>query len=67
MDIIYVWIFREVIRNYCYKFWKIYDFKLVIYLEDNEEYVLEKYLNKFFEEIIIVNGSLEIFDNFFYF
>ncbi|MDT9339126.1 glycosyltransferase [Trichodesmium erythraeum 21-75] len=62
-DIIHVWTPREVTRNYCYKLRKIYDFKLVIHLEDNEEHVLEKYLNKPFEEIITANGSLEIPDN----
>ncbi|OZH55558.1 hypothetical protein AFK68_03810 [Hydrocoleum sp. CS-953] len=62
-DVVHVWTPREVTRNYCHKLRKAYDFKLVIHLEDNEEYVLEKYLNKPFEEIATANGSLEIPDN----
>ncbi|MEM1173045.1 MAG: glycosyltransferase family 4 protein [Cyanobacteria bacterium P01_H01_bin.35] len=62
-DVVHVWTPREVTRNYCHKLRKAYDFKLVIHLEDNEEYVLEKYLNKPFAEIATANGSLEIPDN----
>ena len=43
-DIVHVWTPREITRNYSHKLRKAYDFKLVIHLEDNEEYVLEKYL-----------------------
>ncbi|NER07022.1 MAG: glycosyltransferase family 4 protein [Okeania sp. SIO3C4] len=62
-DVVHVWTPREVTRNYCHKLRKAYDFKLVIHLEDNEEYVLEKYLNKPFKEIANANGSLAIPDN----
>ncbi|MDY7002582.1 MAG: glycosyltransferase family 4 protein [Cyanobacteriota bacterium] len=62
-DVVHVWTPREVTRNYCHKLRKAYSFKLVIHLEDNEEYVLEKYLNKPFKEIANANGSLTIPDN----
>ncbi|MCL2923261.1 MAG: glycosyltransferase [Trichodesmium sp. MAG_R04] len=59
-DIVHVWTPREIIRNYFHKLRKVYDFKLVIHLEDNEEYVLEKYLNKPFQEIAAANNYLTI-------
>ena len=62
-DIVHVWTPREITRNYSHKLRKAYDFKLVIHLEDNEEYVLEKYLNKPFQEIATANNSLTIPDN----
>ncbi|MEB3340288.1 glycosyltransferase [Okeania sp.] len=62
-DVVHVWTPREVTRNYCRKLRKAYDFQLVIHLEDNEEYVLEKYLNKPFSEIANANGSLNIPEN----
>ncbi len=62
-DVVHVWTPREITRNYCHKLRKAYNFKLVIHLEDNEEYVLEKYLNKPFQEIARANSSLAIPDN----
>ena len=62
-DVVHVWTPREVTRNYCHKLRRNYDFKLIIHLEDNEEYVLEKYLNKPFSDIATANGSLVIPDN----
>ncbi|MGK7920850.1 MAG: glycosyltransferase family 4 protein [Trichodesmium sp.] len=62
-DLVHVWTPREITRNYCQKLRKAYKFKLVIHLEDNEEYVLEKYLNKPFSEIAAMNSFWQIPDN----
>lgn len=43
-DIVHVWTPREIVKNYCEKLIKMYKFKLFIHLEDNEEYLLEKFL-----------------------
>lgn len=52
-DIIHAWTPREVPRIYCNKVRKIYNSKLVIHLEDNEEHILEMYLNKPFKELLL--------------
>lgn len=59
-DIVHVWTPREVNRLYCEKLKSLYDFKLVIHLEDNEEYIIEKDIKKSFKEILASVDSLEI-------
>ncbi|MEG3845420.1 glycosyltransferase [Microcoleus sp. herbarium19] len=59
-DIVHAWTPREVNRIYCAQLKLIYNFKLVIHLEDNEEYILEKDINKPFKEILASIDSIEI-------
>lgn len=59
-DIVHAWTPREVNRIYCDKLRKIYDFRLVIHLEDNEEYILEKDLKKPFKNILAAVDSIDI-------
>lgn len=51
-DIVHAWTPREVVRLYCEKLGKKYDFKLFIHLEDNEEHLLEKFLKKPYKKIL---------------
>lgn len=62
-DIVHVWTPREVIRQYCEELRQNYDFKLVIHLEDNEEYILERCLNKSFQELLALAHTLELPNN----
>lgn len=59
-DIVHAWTPREVNRIYCEQLKLIYNFKLVIHLEDNEEYIVEKDINKPFKEILASIDSIEI-------
>ena len=52
-DIIHAWTPRELPRIYCNKVRKAYNSKLIIHLEDNEEHILERYLNKPFKELLL--------------
>lgn len=46
-DIIHAWTPREIVRTFCEKVKNIYsDCKLVIHLEDNEEFLLEKFTQR---------------------
>ena len=44
-DLVHAWTPREHVRNYCYALSMKYEFKLVIHLEDNEESVIERFLD----------------------
>ena len=44
-DLVHAWTPREHIRKYCYALSTKYDFKLVIHLEDNEESIIERFLD----------------------
>lgn len=59
-DIVHAWTPREVNRIYCDQLRKLYDFKLVIHLEDNEEYIVEKDLKKPFKNILASVDSIDI-------
>jgi len=59
-DIVHAWTPREVNRIYCDKLRKIYDFRLIIHLEDNEEYIVEKDLKKPFKNILAAVDSIDI-------
>ena len=59
-DIVHAWTPREVNRIYCEKLKLLYNFKLVIHLEDNEEYIVEKDIKKPFKEILASLDSIEI-------
>ncbi|MEG4280748.1 glycosyltransferase [Microcoleus sp. MON1_C1] len=59
-DIVHAWTPREVNRIYCEKLKSIYNFKLVIHLEDNEEYIIEKNIKKPLKEILASIDSIEI-------
>lgn len=52
-DIIHAWTPRELPRIYCNKVKKIFKSKLIIHLEDNEEHILERYLNRPFKELLL--------------
>lgn len=51
-DIVHAWTPREVVRIYCEKLSKIFDYKLFIHLEDNEEHLLETFFNKPYKELV---------------
>jgi len=51
-NIVHAWTPREIVRNYCDKLRKLYNFKLILHLEDNEEYLLEKFLQIPFEKLL---------------
>ncbi len=59
-DIVHAWTPREVNRIYYKKLKSIYNFKLIIHLEDNEEYIVEKDIKKPFKEILASIDSIEI-------
>lgn len=42
-DIVHCWTPREHVRIYCYKLSLLYNFKLVIHLEDNEESIIQRF------------------------
>jgi len=44
-DLVHAWTPREHVRTYCYALSIRYEFKLVIHLEDNEESVIERFLD----------------------
>lgn len=44
-DLVHAWTPREHVRSYCYALSIKYEFKLVIHLEDNEESVIERFLD----------------------
>ena len=50
-EIVHAWTPREVVRLYCEQLREHYDFKLLIHLEDNEEHILEKSLQKPYKEL----------------
>lgn len=50
-DIVHAWTPREIVRNYCNKLRERYKFKLFVHLEDNEEYLLEKFLQTPFKTL----------------
>lgn len=52
-DIIHAWTPRELPRIYCNKVRKAYNSKLIIHLEDNEEHIVERYLNRPFKELLL--------------
>lgn len=62
-DIVHVWTPREVIRQYYEKLRQNYEFKLIIHLEDNEEYILERSLKKSFQELFALSHTLELPNN----
>ena len=43
-DIVHCWSPRQHVRNYCYDLSLLYQFALVVHLEDNEESIIEKFL-----------------------
>lgn len=49
-EIVHAWTPREHVRTYCNQLKKRFQFKLVVHLEDNEESLLEKLLNKSIRE-----------------
>lgn len=51
-DIVHAWTPREVVRKYCDALRERYAFALLVHMEDNEEYILEKNLGYPFEELI---------------
>ncbi|NJR69803.1 MAG: methyltransferase domain-containing protein [Synechococcales cyanobacterium CRU_2_2] len=50
-DLVHCWTPRENIRIFCENLRQLYDFKLVIHLEDNEEHILEKFLGRPFVDL----------------
>ena len=54
-DLVHAWTPREHVRNYCYALSIKYEFKLVIHLEDNEESVIERFL-----DVSLENWSAEL-------
>lgn len=53
-DLVHAWTPREQVRKYCYALSISYEFKLVIHLEDNEESIVERFL-----DISLDNWSVE--------
>jgi len=51
-DIVHIWTPREIVRTYWDRLKKLYKFKLVIHLEDNEEHLVEKFLQKPFKTLL---------------
>lgn len=51
-DIVHAWTPREIVRKFVMRLKEIYDFKLCLHLEDNEEHVACSAFNKNNEEII---------------
>jgi glycosyltransferase involved in cell wall biosynthesis len=62
-DIVHAWTPRIIVQRYCDELRKIYEFKLVVQLEDNEEHLIEKLLGRPFENILKEKNIL-IPDNF---
>lgn len=63
-DLVHIWNPREINRSYWEKLKKIYpNCKLVIHLEDNEEFITEKYLNRPWADLIAEGESLVVPDN----
>lgn len=50
-DIVHAWTPREVVRIYCEQLQAHYNFKLFIHLEDNEEHILQKFLQKSYKDL----------------
>lgn len=61
-DIVHVWTPREIVRNYCEKLRENYKFKLFVHLEDNEEHLLEKFLQTPFKTLL-QNHAISIPEN----
>ena len=51
-DIVHAWTPREVVRLYCEQLREHYHFKLFVHLEDNEEHLLEKSLQKPYQDLV---------------
>ncbi|MFM8444043.1 MAG: glycosyltransferase [Methylococcus sp.] len=60
-DVIHAWTPREIVRRFVEKFRESVNCRLVIHLEDNEEYLTEVALNQSFAELAKL--SLEELDN----
>ena len=50
-DIVHAWTPREVVRLYYERLQELYNFKLFIHLEDNEEHILEKFLQTSYKDL----------------
>jgi len=51
-DIVHAWTPREVVRLYCEALQEHYSFKLFVHLEDNEEHLLEKFLQRSYKALV---------------
>jgi GT2 family glycosyltransferase/glycosyltransferase involved in cell wall biosynthesis len=61
-DIVHGWTPREVVRKYCQQIKSKFSCKLFIHLEDNEEYLLEKFLNQPLKKLL-QDRHLQVPDN----
>jgi glycosyltransferase involved in cell wall biosynthesis len=51
-DVIHAWTPREVVRFFCEKLLSRYPSKLIVHLEDNEEFLLEKFTQRSLKEFL---------------
>lgn len=51
-DVVHAWTPREHVRTYCEELKKRFQFKQVVHLEDNEENLLERFLDRSMEELL---------------
>lgn len=57
-DLVHAWTPREHVRIYCNALSAKYQFKLIVHLEDNEECIIQRYLNLPLEDIVCKNEHL---------
>jgi glycosyltransferase involved in cell wall biosynthesis/SAM-dependent methyltransferase len=61
-DVVHCWTPREIVRKYYQQLRSRFSFKLFIHLEDNEEHLLEKFLNQPLKKLL-QDKSLQVPDN----
>lgn len=57
-EIVHAWTPREHVRRYCNALSAKFEFKLIIHLEDNEESIIQRYLNLSLDQIVGENEHL---------